>query len=375
MRCYLAHPVTDYGTQRQADAVALLEARGFCVENPDQPKHQDGYRVQGMSYFTDLVQGCGALAFLRFTGGAIGAGVAKEVQTALNLRLPVYDVTDGRFEDFLGFALQRVLSVEQTRSKINGNGRVLAAFSCGEASAVTAKKAIELHGDRVEVYYCDTFAYEHPDNRRFFDDVQKWLGREIKVLRSEDYTDIYDVFERTRWLVGVGGARCTTELKKNVRKAYQRPDDLHVFGFTVEERRRIDGFFRENPDLFAEFPLWEQGITKSECRKIIREAGIEVPAMYRLGYKNNNCIGCVKGGSGYWNKIRRDFPEAFARMAGIERQLDAAICKKEGKTDGKRWRKEVFLDELPPDAGRYDAEPDIECGVLCIHEPEPTSPL
>lgn len=95
--------------------------------------------------------------------------------------------------------------------------RILAAFSCGDASAVAAKMSIEEYGDRCDIYYCDTFAYEHPDNRRFFNDVQDWLGRKITVLRSKDYDDIYDVFERTRWLVGIGGARCTTELKKNAK--------------------------------------------------------------------------------------------------------------------------------------------------------------
>jgi hypothetical protein len=247
--------------------------------------------------------------------------------------------------------------------------RVLAWFSCGDASAIAAKLACEKYGEQCEVLYCDTFAYEHPDNRRFFSDVQKWLGREIKVLRSEQYTDIYDVFEKTRWLVGIGGARCTTELKKVVRKTYQRPDDIHVFGFTADENHRVVRFRNENPELFAEFPLIDNNVSKVECHARVREAGIEIPAMYKLGYKNNNCIGCVKGQAGYWNKIRRDFPEAFERMAKTERKLNAAICKKEGITDGKRWRKRVFLDELPPDAGRYTAEPDIECGVLCVQEP------
>jgi hypothetical protein len=244
--------------------------------------------------------------------------------------------------------------------------RVLAWFSCGDASAVAAKLAIDIYGDACEVLYCDTFAYEHPDNLRFFMDVERWLGRSIKVLKSPDYADIYDVFHRTKWLVGVGGARCTTELKKNVRTAYQRPDDIHVFGFTADEQHRVDRFHKQNPDLTARFPLIEAGIKKAQCHTMIREAGIELPAMYRLGYTNNNCIGCVKGQSGYWNKIRRDFPEVFAKMAQTERQLNAAICKREGVTDGKRWRERVFLDELPPTAGRYEAEPDVECGVLCF---------
>jgi len=243
--------------------------------------------------------------------------------------------------------------------------RVLAWFSCGDASAVAAKLAVEKHGDRCEVLYCDTFAYEHPDNRRFFDDVQKWIGVEIKILRSEKYRDIYDVFEKTRWLVGVGGARCTTELKKNVRKAYQEVDDIHVFGFTSEEQSRVDRFWKENHELYAEFPLLEAGLTKRDCHRIVRDAGIEVPAMYKLGYKNNNCIGCVKGQSGYWNKIRVDFPEAFDRMAAMERTLNAAINKSYAG-DGKRKR--VFLDELDPSTGRYEPEPDIECGVLCVND-------
>jgi hypothetical protein len=251
---------------------------------------------------------------------------------------------------------------------VSTNRRVLAWFSCGDASAVAAKLSVEKYGAACEVCYCDTFAYEHPDNLRFFSDVQAWLGVPIHILKSDDYTDIYDVFRRTRWLVGIGGALCTTELKKNVRKAYQRVDDVHVFGFTVEELHRVERFKKENPELYAEFPLVDAGLTKDDCHRMVREAGIELPAMYTLGYKNNNCIGCVKGGSGYWNKIRRDFPADFNRMAAMERELDAAICKREGVIDGKRWRERVFLDELPPDAGVYTDEPDIECGVLCVNE-------
>ncbi len=243
--------------------------------------------------------------------------------------------------------------------------RVLAWFSCGDASAAAAKLAIAKYGDACEVLYCDTSAHEHPDNARFFQDVQRWLGRDITVLKSGEYADIYDVFRRTRWLIGTKGARCTTEMKKIPRRDHQQVGDIHVFGFTTDERRRVRTLHKENPDILTEFPLIDAGMTKAQCHQMVRDAGIDLPMMYRLGYRNNNCIGCVKGGSGYWNKIRVDFPEYFARMAAMERELNAAICKKEGKTNGKRWRKRVFLDELPPNAGRYESEPDIECGVVC----------
>lgn len=247
------------------------------------------------------------------------------------------------------------------------DSRVLAWFSCGAASAVAAHLAVQKYGERCEVLYCDTFANEHPDNRRFFDDCEKWIGREIKVIGSDNYEDIYDVFERTGWLVGVGGARCTVELKKNVRRAYQRPDDIHIFGYTPDEQNRADRLTHSSPELFCEFPLIDQKISKSDCHSLLNIAGIEQPAMYRMGYRNNNCIGCVKGQAGYWNKIRVDFPEIFERMSKVERNLGAAICKKEGKhEDGTRWREVVYLDELDPKQGRYEQEADIDCGVLCI---------
>lgn len=239
--------------------------------------------------------------------------------------------------------------------------RRLCWFSCGSASAVAARMTVREYGDKAEVLYCDTFAYEHPDNRRFFADVQAWIGRQIKILKSDKYTDIFDVFDKTGWLVGPAGARCTVELKKNVRTAYQTVDDIHVFGFTADEGVRVERFKAQNPELKASFPLHDNGITKRDCHAIIAKAGIEQPAMYRMGYANNNCIGCVKGQAGYWNRIRVDFPEAFERMAKQERKMDVAINKKD--VNGERVR--VFLDELPPDMGRFETEPDIECGVLC----------
>ena len=86
--------------------------------------------------------------------------------------------------------------------------------------------------------------------------------------------------------------------------------------------------------------------------------------MYKLGYNNNNCIGCVKGRAGYWNKIRKDFPHIFEKMSKVERDLGISINQKMIK--GKIHR--VFLDELSPNDGHNIKEPDIDCGVLCINE-------
>lgn len=199
---------------------------------------------------------------------------------------------------------------------------------------------------------------EHPDNQRFFDDVQMWLGRGIRRIRSGEYNSIDDVFERTRYMSGVGGARCTVELKKVPRFEFQTGRDIHVFGLTADENSRISRFNANHPDLRLDWLLLAGGITKEMCHQIIACAGIEAPAMYSLGYRNNNCLGCVKATSArYWNMIRRDFPDVFAKRARQSRELGVKLTRK----DGER----VFLDELPADYMPAEPLENISCGPDC----------
>ncbi len=232
-------------------------------------------------------------------------------------------------------------------------------FSCGVASAVATKFAIEDSPTRI--IYCDTGS-EHPDNARFRHDCEHWFGQEIEVHKSYRYQDIWDVFKKERYIVGVAGAKCSTVLKKRIRERIQQPfKDVQIFGFSADEIARAETFKQNNPEAKPYFPLIDRFYSKKDCFTVIENAGIQIPVMYRLGYKNNNCIGCVKGGQGYWNKIRADFPDVFERMAKTERHLNAAINKRYVK--GKRIK--VFLDELPKDVGRYDSEPTMSCGLLC----------
>lgn len=233
--------------------------------------------------------------------------------------------------------------------------RVLVWFSCGVTSAVAGKLALAEFPD-AEVLYCDTGG-EHPDNVRFMRDVARWYKRDITVLRNPKYADVWDVFEKEKLLATRIGAPCTRHLKRRVREAYQRPGDLHVFGFDCEESERVDTFSENNPDLWFWAPLLESHLNKPNCKALVERAGIALPAMYLLGYPNNNCVGCVKGKKGYWNRIRIDFPDVFARMSALERKLDQAVINDE---DGL-----VFLDELPPDAGNFARERLPECDVLC----------
>ena len=241
--------------------------------------------------------------------------------------------------------------------------RLLCSFSCGVTSAVATKLALEANAGRlpVTIVYMDTRS-EHPDNARFRSECEAWFGQPVTALHNDKYRDIWDVFHRESYIAGVAGAKCTTVLKKQLREKIERPSDLQVFGYESDARQiaRARRFWDHQPEVMGWFPLIDASINKDDCKRIVTAAGIDLPVMYGLGFDNNNCIGCPKGGNAYWNRIRKHFPEVFERMALLSRELDVRIIK---ITEGG-VRRRAYLDELPLDA--TDEGPvDMSCGAIC----------
>lgn len=238
--------------------------------------------------------------------------------------------------------------------------KIIAWWSAGITSAVACKIAIEEFGvdNVVPIYFhIDT---AHADNERFLQECENWYGTSIRIERGK-YLDQFDVIERERYINGPSGARCTTELKKRLRQKIESEEDYdaQVFGFeySKKEINRALRFKEQYPSAKPLFPLIERKLTKANCLFLLEKAGIKRPVMYQLGYGNNNCIGCVKGGAGYWNKIRVDFPDVFNRMAVAERKLGRSCLRRNGKN--------LFLDELDPKSGRDQKIIMPECGNFC----------
>lgn len=239
--------------------------------------------------------------------------------------------------------------------------RIISWFSCGAASAVATKLALEASkdSDKEFVIAYTEVVEEHSDNKRFLKECEEWFGQEVLILGNDNYDrSIYKVFEKN-YMRTPHGSPCTRSLKKQVRRKFEKPSDRQVFGYTVEEEGRLNRFIDANNDVDVWPILIEESLTKNDCLAILANTGIEIPEMYKLGYANNNCIGCVKGGMGYWNKIREDFPETFERMAKLERKKGCTVLK-----DSKN-SEPIYLDSLDPKAGHYPSEPDISCGIFC----------
>lgn len=228
----------------------------------------------------------------------------------------------------------------------------VAWFSAGVSSFVAAYLA---KPDRI--VYIDV-ANQHPDSLRFLADCQRHLSAPIEILRDVRYSACIDnVINDRRYINGPSGAACTMQLKKRVRQEWERDNltegTVYIFGYDASERNRAERLKESTAECVCEFPLIDRGITKEAAHGICETLGVKRPAMYDLGYPNNNCIGCVKGGMGYWNKIRDDFPEVFKRRARQEREI------------GHSCIRGIFLDELEPDRGRID-EVFPECSFMCL---------
>lgn len=273
--------------------------------------------------------------------------------------------------------------------------RIVCWFSHGAASTVAAKLAIELNNQSANpkelvvasIYLKD----EHEDNHRYFLECEKFLGQKMEILTCEKYESSVDVvIEKTRYMSGPKGARCTKELKKQVRLDWQRHDDIHVFGMTNDEQDRIDDLIDSENDIQLWPTLIEADYSKDDCFRIIEDNNIRLPEMYHLGYGNNNCKGCLKAQSvGYWNKIRVDFPEVFEVRAEQERLLGVSLarmsankfineypeyfslmyadainnkCKIKINSKGAMM---IPLRYLPPEAGKLDPIYVPDCGFFC----------
>lgn len=227
---------------------------------------------------------------------------------------------------------------------------------CWLSAGVSSFMAGYLAGDIDEWIYID-IADQHPDSMRFINDIEKIIGKKVTVLKSEKFGCVEDVIRKYRYINSPYGAPCTGMLKKAVRKKWENEHKeynlTYVWGMDIEERHRAEAIVKSFPEFQHEFPLIEKGLFKQDCHAIADRMGLKRPIMYDLGYQNNNCVGCVKGGMGYWNKIRKDFPDVFESRAKLEREI------------GHSCINGCFLDELDPNRGKIEDEISTDCGIMC----------
>jgi len=259
--------------------------------------------------------------------------------------------------------------------------KIIAWWSGGVTSAYACLWAIRTFYN-VDIVFIDT-KNEHPDTYRFLADCERLYDRKIKTISRFDdseYSSIEDIWSKYNTLTTAHGAICSTMLKREVRESYQ---DLlihygQVFGFDPSEKKRHVNMMKNYPEINAMSPLIVMNITKDDCVRSFAELGIKLPEPYLLGFRNNNCFntGCVKGGIGYWQKLKREHSEKFNAMAEREHKFTNAageprtICKDQAEDNAGEL---VFLKPHPDYPNHKDIsmkkgrepEPLPECNGFC----------
>ena len=225
----------------------------------------------------------------------------------------------------------------------------VAWFSSGVSSAVAIKLDIE---NIDKIIYID-IDDQHEDSMRFVLECEEWFNKPIEIWHAGN---VEHSLLTSGYVNSPYGAPCTVKLKKRLRKRWEKEHPevkSYVWGMDLSEKDRAIRLDESMPQYEHVFPLIDNNIGKKEAHQRLLASGIKRPMMYELGYPNNNCIGCVKGGKGYWNKIREDFPEVFKARAEMERVIGGSCLK------------DYYLDELPLEKGNKPKIIVDDCGIFC----------
>jgi hypothetical protein len=262
---------------------------------------------------------------------------------------------------------------------------IIGWWSGGITSAVAIWLAIQLYGkERVRIIFIDTFN-EDKDTYRFKNDCEKWYDIEIETISGigQEYKRIQDVWFKFLSLNVATGAICSSQLKRLVREKWEKENTFthQVFGFDISESKRAIGMKNNVPKSKAIFTLMLYGYSKKDCIEILKHEFIPIPLAYWLGFLNNNCLGtgCVQGGIGYWQKMKKTFYFKFLRMAVIEHQLSklaghpVTMLKDQSKEAKKSGNELVFLVKNPKypnlkcidDFPEMKVKPLFECNGHC----------
>lgn len=263
------------------------------------------------------------------------------------------------------------------------NKKIIAWWSGGITSAVACKLCIDIFGiENIRFIFIDTYN-EDEDTYRFKTDCEKWYGAKIETISSDKYTNIQEVWRKHKSLNVATGAVCSTMLKKRVREVWEKNNEyeFQAFGFDINEPKRALSMTINYPKIKSIYPLLLFGLTKKNCISIVKDAEIRIPKMYELGFQNNNCFktGCVQGGIGYWQKIKREYPIKFETMAQMEHELTdvkgepVTILKDQSKKAKESKNALVFLKKHPnypelkciDDMRECKVDPLFECNGFC----------
>ena len=118
MNIYYAHPLNLYNTkqeERDMDSLRMI-FEGSTIVNPNNPETDALYKTTwSMQVFFDIIKECDLLVFRAIPSGQITAGVAAEINVAIEYGIPVLELPSMIFS--------RIMSPQETRQYLHEIGQ------------------------------------------------------------------------------------------------------------------------------------------------------------------------------------------------------------------------------------------------------------
>jgi 3'-phosphoadenosine 5'-phosphosulfate sulfotransferase (PAPS reductase)/FAD synthetase len=220
-------------------------------------------------------------------------------------------------------------------SEREGNPRVIVAISGGKASAWCAHWALQSYPKENVILYFNDTKWEHEDLYRFLNDLSEYFDHPITY--DSDGRNPEELFYDNRALANNRMPFCSRILKAERLQKFYEDGDILVFGIGADEPHRAvrlvsvySGIAEKRkkwPQL--RFPLISEAVTKEQINDFLKEASIEEPLLYRLGFTHNNCSGgCVRAGKKHWKLVYEKLPEVYAERERVEREVGKFLGKK-----------------------------------------------
>ena len=118
---------------------------------------------------------------------------------------------------------------------------IVSLFSAGVSSFV----ATYIEKENIDKILYTHIDDQHEDTMRFVKDCEKVLGKKIEILQSP-YKNVNDVIRQFRFINSPYGAKCTSILKRRVRKEWEylhREEEItYIWGYDIEEKTELKDF-------------------------------------------------------------------------------------------------------------------------------------
>lgn len=214
--------------------------------------------------------------------------------------------------------------------------RVVVGFSGGVTSAWCAGWALRTYPRADVVLLWHDTREEDPDTYRFLRQMAGALG--MPITERSDGRSVTEVFRDEGFLGNQRAALCSRILKAEQGDLYFRElraegvtEIVKVLGYSAHEWERVQrASARGGADGYeVRFPMIETGTTKQQASDWCAcTMGVPPSAMYKWA-EHANCVGCVRGGRGYWLAVAEHAPSVFEQRASLEEEFGHTILRGE----------------------------------------------